>query len=79
MLVIDFLPLLLQPRRHSTDAIKRCARVLLIEHAHQQQIGFAFWLWLIVEATARQAEQLALAAHAELRMITFDQLPLIIN
>ena len=73
--MIDFLPLLLQPGRHPPDAIKRRARVLLIKQAHQQQIGFAFRLRLIIETAARQPEQLTLPSETELLMVDVNQLP----
>ena len=77
--MIDPVALLLQPGRHAANAVEGRARILLIEQAHQQQVLVIIGLWLIIEATARQAEQLTLAAQAEFSMADFDQLPLLIS
>lgn len=43
-------------------------RVLLIQEAHQQQILLTFSPWLIIRPGSRQAQQLALSGHAQLRV-----------
>jgi hypothetical protein len=73
--VIHRLILTPQPGGHARTAVERRARVLLINQPHHQEILFALGRRFVVEARPRQAQQIALAADAELRVSRFDQLP----
>ena len=77
--MIDLIPLLMELGGHSPNAVKRRARVLLVEPAHQQQVFLAVGLWLVIETAASHTQQLTLASHTQLRVAGFDQRPLIIN
>lgn len=73
--MINRVPLTSQPSRHARRAVEGRARVLLINQAHHQKILFALRSQFVVETRPRQAQQFALAADAELRVLAFNQLP----
>ena len=77
--VVHFIVLTAQPGRHFLDPIKRRARVLLIQQAHQQQVLLTFWDWLIIIAGACQANQLALSYQTDGGMLCFNQRPLLFH
>ena len=58
-------PFALQQRRQSSAAIARMFQVQLVEPAHQRQVLFALRDRLVIEAAARDANQLALLAQAQ--------------
>ena len=73
--VIDLMTLRLQPGCHAPNAVERCQRVLLIEQAHQLQVLLALRLRLIIEACARQPDQLALPGKAQAFVRRLNQQP----
>lgn len=57
--------------RHLARAIERVAEELFVDLAHEQKVQSVFALACVVVARAGDADQLALAANAEPRMLGF--------
>jgi len=69
------MPLHVQPRCHFPVALERRAGVFLVNQAHQVQIEGGLTARLPVVCCLVQPNQLALATHAQLRMLGLNQCP----
>jgi site-specific DNA recombinase len=72
---VDFVPQAAQVGRHPQHTVARRPRVLLVQQAHQREVLRAFARRAVVQAGAVQAQQLALPADAEPRVLRIDQPP----
>lgn len=74
-LVIDGVPLLLQPGGHTANAVEGRPRILLVQQAHQRQVRCTLAARLVVPTGTRHPEQLAWAHNAQLGVLRLNQLP----
>src|SRR4029077_7017106 len=72
-LAVDLLSLLGQHDGHPTTAEERCPEILLVDPPPQPQVLDRLLGRLVVEARPVEAQQLAPASNAQLRVARFDQ------